>query len=177
MKILHIVLAMLLQGPIFALEHTIAVAIETVDNSSHTPVKIVGDGKVEVIKALARKNLRKKFFIPFVSINAYRDQFLKDEPYTPEKALLVYTKSGTSALWEDETGIIIARVYKKGITSWSECIPTKLFRSINNDGNQSKSLLNKTISVLLLINAQDEIHLDELHLQDVTALAPHECLY
>lgn len=162
-----IFIALALAAPLVAIkrEHLCLLAITAVNNASRERIRIIENSKVETIEKLSKKNLRKQFLIPFVSIACYKEQFLRDEPYIPQEALFVKTLQGVFALWEDETGIMVSRKCRDS-EGWrrEECLSRKLFHSINYDDQYTTydQMPLRMQAFLLWVNAQGKLDLQEL---------------
>ncbi len=78
-----------------------------------------------MVKKLKKVALLKQLEIPFVSWlknYKYREADIKEQPYIPKEALVVFVGAEEWGLWRDERGILYALRYKQGKNSQSDCV-------------------------------------------------------
>jgi len=131
--------------------------IVEIENNSEYPAEIAGFKGTNAINGGTKKRFRFPIFIPYVSIEKYRDAFISGDPYFPKEALVVKTSQGRYALWRDETGVMCSLEYAPGLDR-SDCVPTPLFKQ----GNAAVSAkIIQSLVLLISINKQGEITLTE----------------
>lgn len=148
---------LLLFGLCAALFGGICAAVElkvfAIKNESTHEVSVQNSIRDRLVAARTLETLEPGVKVPLIPVygkNArkeYRKAFLEDRPYFPSEALVITTKAGKFAVWEDERGVMCALEFKKGYVSERDCLPERLCKSIKDEA------VRKALRLLLVVNA------------------------
>lgn len=129
------------------------IQIEAIRNLAAYKIFVASKKMTKEIDASTCLVLSSPFQIPFISINKYMTQFVKNTPYVPEKALKIKTKLGYYYIWRSEHGVVSAPDPKSFdiLEQWKTC--TLL------DNIESSQLLK----LLLLVDHKGKISLQNFN--------------
>ncbi len=145
-------------------------AVTELANRSAETILLQDYRKIQaVISSLKRKGLKEGLLIPFISTQKYHDQFIRDIPYIPQYALLVKAQDDTFGIWENETGIVYARVYEQGKNSPDDCLETILIKAevllrLKQSSSYSEQALARIIRFLLIIDHNGQLKIEHKQL-------------
>lgn len=82
--------------------------INNIKNLALYKVILARKEKEDAIQVDSNSSMQVSIKIPFISINKYMREFVKNIPFTPKKAIKLEIKNKSYFIWANESGIICA---------------------------------------------------------------------